>query len=53
MIMPFKILGLRRSIKYLIFEIKGLSIFLWIISSLSLYANFKHEVVKGDIFYFS
>ncbi|AYE36479.1 N-acetylmuramoyl-L-alanine amidase [Borrelia turcica IST7] len=51
MIMPFKILELRRNIKYLIFEIKGLSIFFWIISSLSLYANFKHEVVKGDTLY--
>ncbi|WKC58170.1 LysM peptidoglycan-binding domain-containing protein [Borrelia sp. P9F1] len=49
--MPFKILGLRRNIKYLIFKIKELGIFLWIISSLGLYANFKHEVVKGDTLY--
>ncbi|UGQ16288.1 LysM peptidoglycan-binding domain-containing protein [Borrelia sp. RT5S] len=51
MITPFKILELRRSIKHLIFKIKGLGIFLWIISSLGLHANFKHEVVKGDTLY--
>ncbi|AWG42982.1 N-acetylmuramoyl-L-alanine amidase [Candidatus Borreliella tachyglossi] len=51
MIIPFRILGLRRNINSFIVEIKGISIFLWIISSASLYANFKHEVVKGDTLY--
>ncbi|AHH10809.1 Autolysin [Borrelia coriaceae ATCC 43381] len=51
MIILSKILGLRRSIRSFIFKIKGISITLWIISSFSLYADFKHKVVKGDTLY--
>ncbi|AAX17127.1 autolysin [Borrelia hermsii DAH] len=51
MIILFKILELRRNTRLFIFRIKGLSIVLWIISSFSLYADFKHEVVKGDTLY--
>ncbi|UPA13453.1 LysM peptidoglycan-binding domain-containing protein [Borrelia turicatae] len=51
MIILFKILGLRRNTRPFIFKIKGLSIVLWIVSYFSLYADFKHEVVKGDTLY--
>ncbi|AHH03620.1 Autolysin [Borrelia nietonii YOR] len=51
MIILFKILELRRNTRPFIFKIKGLSIVLWIVSSFSLYADFKHEVVKGDTLY--
>ncbi|UER67779.1 LysM peptidoglycan-binding domain-containing protein [Borrelia sp. BU AG58] len=51
MIMLFRIPELRRNISCLIFAIKGISIFFGIVSSLSLYADFKHEVVKGDTLY--
>ncbi|BCR22036.1 LysM peptidoglycan-binding domain-containing protein [Borrelia sp. HM] len=51
MIILFKILGLGRNNSPFIFSIKRFVVILWTISSFSLYADFKHEVVKGDTLY--
>ncbi|AHH06688.1 Autolysin [Borrelia crocidurae DOU] len=51
MIILFKILELRRNTRPFILKIKWFWSILHIITFIDLYANFKHEVVKGDTLY--